>query len=117
MRIIWRLRKDNMRRDTLDAMVRGWFVGNFTPSLYQTNDVEVAVQRYKAGDYETWHYHKIATEINVIVQGEVEMNGQRFGVGDIVVMEPGEGTDFRALTDVVNVVVKLPGANNDKYLQ
>ena len=31
-------------------------------------------------------------------------------------IEPGEVTDFTALTDVVNVVVKLPGANDDKYL-
>lgn len=30
-------------------------------------------------------------------------------------MEPGEATDFYAVTDAENVVVKLPGANNDKY--
>ena len=31
-------------------------------------------------------------------------------------MEPGDATDFEALEDAENVVVKLPGANNDKYL-
>lgn len=36
----------------LDDMTRGWFVGNFEPSLYITNDVEVAVKQYKAGDFE-----------------------------------------------------------------
>ena len=36
--------------------------------------------------------------------------------GDIVVVEPGEATDFEALDDAVNVVVKIPGVNNDKYL-
>lgn len=30
-------------------------------------------------------------------------------------MEPGDVTDFQALTDVINVVVKIPGANDDKY--
>ena len=31
-------------------------------------------------------------------------------------MEPGDVTDFEALTDAVNTVVKLPGAAKDKYL-
>ena len=33
-----------------------------------------------------------------------------------MVMEPGDVTDFEALTDAVNVVVKIPGVNNDKYI-
>lgn len=33
-----------------------------------------------------------------------------------VILEPGEETDFEALSDAVNVVVKVPGAQNDKYL-
>ncbi|BDI28882.1 hypothetical protein CCAX7_009330 [Capsulimonas corticalis] len=98
-------------------MVKGWFVGDFEPSLYHTGDVEVAVKHYQAGDAEEWHYHKVATELTVVVSGEVEMAGKRFREGDIVVIEPGEGTAFRAITDAVNVVVKLPGASNDKYLQ
>ena len=31
-------------------------------------------------------------------------------------MEPGDVTSFEALEDSVNVVVKMPGQNNDKYL-
>lgn len=105
-----------MKRHKLDDMVRGWFVGDFTPSLYPTQDVEVAVQRYPAGTVEVEHLHKIATEITVIVSGEAEMQGQRLVAGDIVVLEPGEITGFKALTDVVTTVVKIPGAKNDKYL-
>ena len=36
--------------------------------------------------------------------------------GDIIVLEPGEATDFEAITDAINVVVKVPGALGDKYL-
>ena len=104
-----------MKTARLDDMVNGWFVGNFEPTLYRTNDAEAAVKRYKAGDREDAHYHRIATEITVIVSGRVRMNGAEYGAGDIIVMEPGDVTDFEALTDVVNTVVKLPGANNDKY--
>ena len=105
-----------MKTARLDDMVKGWFVGNFEPTLYRTNDVEVAVKRYKPGDYDAAHFHKIATEITVVVSGRVRMNSVEYGAGDIIVMEPGDVTDFEALTDVVNVVVKLPGANNDKYV-
>lgn len=104
-----------MKVARLNQMVRGWFVGNFAPTLYRTNHVEVAVKKYCAGDAENAHYHKIATEMTVIVSGSVCMNGVCYHEGDIIVMEPGDVTDFQALTDVVNVVVKIPGANNDKY--
>lgn len=104
-----------MRVEKLDNMTRGWFIGNFDPSLYKTNDCEVAVKSYAKGDREKRHYHKIATEISVVVKGSVKMFGQVFTVGDIIIVEPGEATDFEALEDSMNVVVKLPGANNDKY--
>lgn len=99
----------------LSKMIRGWFVGNFEPSVFKTSDVEVGVKEYNAGDVESFHYHKIATEITVITEGTVEMNGKQYTKGDIVVILPNEGTDFKALTHATNVVVKLPGALNDKY--
>jgi hypothetical protein len=105
-----------MKVDQLSNMVKGWFVGDFSPTVAQTQDVEVAVKHYKAGDYEATHYHKVATEITVIVSGQVRMAGREFGPGDIVTLNPYEATDFLALTDAVNVVVKLPGAPNDKFL-
>ena len=105
-----------MRTAKLEDMTRGWFIGDFEPSLYRTRDCEAAVRRYKAGDFEAKHYHKVATEFTVIVSGRVRMFGREFGEGDIVVVEPGDATDFTALTDAVNVVIKIPGAVNDKYL-
>lgn len=105
-----------MKTAKLENMVKGWFIGNFEPSLLKTNDVEVAVKTYKKGDYEAKHHHKIATEFTCIICGKVRMNGIEYGAGDIVVMEPNESTDFECLEDnTTNVVVKLPGANNDKY--
>lgn len=105
-----------MRVEKLDNMIKGWFVGNFNPTLYKTNEVEVAVKTYKAGDFEEKHYHKIATEITVIIEGIVEMNGIIYKKGDIILLDPYEATDFLAVTDCVTTVVKIPGANNDKYI-
>lgn len=104
-----------MRTGHLNDMTKGWFVGNFEPSLYKTNDCEVAVKTYKKGDKEGRHYHKIATEITAIVKGRIRMFDQIFSAGDIIIVEPEESTAFEALEDAINVVVKLPGVCNDKY--
>lgn len=100
----------------LKDMVRGWFVGNFEPSCFSTETVEVAVKNYKAGDKEAAHYHKIATEITEILSGKVRMNETELVAGDIAIVYPGEIVEFEALEDSSNVVVKIPGALNDKYL-
>lgn len=104
-----------MKIERLEGMTKGWFVGNFMPTLYRTDEVEVAVKQYHAGDNEGRHSHRIATEITVIVSGEAEMSGQRLTAGDIVLLEPGDSSDFRALSDVITTVVKLPCVAGDKY--
>lgn len=104
-----------MRAARLDEMVKGWFVGDFAPSVLRSPDCEVAIKHYRAGDREALHHHRIAAEVTAIVSGEVRMCGRVFGPGDIVVLEPGEATAFEALTDTVNVVVKLPSLRDDKY--
>lgn len=105
-----------MYQKNLKKMNRGWFVGNFDPSILQTDQCEVAVKNYTAGESEPRHYHKIATEITVIVDGSVRMNGKNYEKGDIILIEPGESTDFQALTDTTTTVVKVPSVTNDKYL-
>lgn len=100
----------------LEEMKGGWFVGDFAPTVIGTRDVEVAVKRYEAGASEEKHYHKVAREITVIVSGRVKMNGVECGSGDIIVVEPGEATEFEALEDTVTTVVKMPSAKDDKYL-
>jgi hypothetical protein len=105
-----------MKNYRLDDMTKGWFVGGFAPAAHSTQSVEVGVKHYRAGDHEAAHYHKVATEITLILSGRVRMFGKEWGEGDILVVEPHEATDFTALTDAVNVVVKTPGALDDKYL-
>jgi quercetin dioxygenase-like cupin family protein len=106
-----------MKKTKLQDMIKGWFIGNFEPTLYETNAVEAAVKTYKKGDYDAKHYHKIATEITVIINGKVRMNGADYAAGDIILMKPNEATDFECLEDdTQNVVIKIPGANDDKYI-
>jgi hypothetical protein len=97
-------------------MIKGWFVGDFSPAAIRSEQCEVAIKRYAAGDHETAHYHAVAVELTAIVSGRVRMMGREWGAGDIVTVEPGEATDFSALTDAVTVVVKLPSVKDDKFL-
>lgn len=105
-----------MKHFRLDDMFKGWFVGGFSPTAFATEGCEVAVKYYSAGDYEGLHHHKIATEITLVLSGKVRMVGKTWVEGDIIVLDPGTATDFKALTDAINVVVKVPGVLDDKHL-
>lgn len=104
-----------MKSFRLDDMTKGWFVGNFDPVVLRTEAAEVAMKSYTAGTKEARHMHKVAPEVTLIATGRVRMSGVEYGAGDIVLIEPGEATDFEALTDVTTVVVKVPSVAGDKY--
>ena len=105
-----------MKSMKLDSLTRGWFVGGFAPTAYATDACEVAVKYYRAADKESIHMHLIATEITLILYGRARMVDREWSEGDIVVLAPGEVTAFEAITDCATVVVKVPGALNDKHL-
>ena len=106
-----------MEKFNLNDFIKGWFIGNFEPSLFKTNDFEVAIKRYKAGESEQSHFHKISTEYTIIVEGEVEMNGIKYYKDDIIVINPNISTDFKVLTDSITFVIKTPCVKDDKYIK
>lgn len=105
-----------MKTFKLEDAWRGWFIGNFDPTVLKTEDFEVAYQTYEKGEQHEIHYHKIATEYNLVAQGTLIMNGQTFSKGDVFVMEPYMVSEMELLTDVEMVVVKVPSVPNDKYV-
>ncbi len=107
--------RNSVRTAKLSDMIGGWFVGDFYPNILRDQTFEVGVKFYKAGAKEDWHVHKIGTEITLILDGSVKMRDTIYQHGDIILLEPGNGTAFEALTDVKTVVVKTPSALGDKY--
>jgi quercetin dioxygenase-like cupin family protein len=105
-----------MKHDRLETMFKGWFVGDFDPVALRSPHCEVSIKHYAKGDHEGAHYHAVATELTAIVTGRVRMMGREWGAGDIITVEPGETTDFEALTDSITVVVKTPSLTNDKFV-
>jgi quercetin dioxygenase-like cupin family protein len=105
-----------MIKNNLENFIKGWFIGNFEPTLLSTQDFEIAIKKYKKGDYEESHFHKISTEYTIIVKGKVKMNGIIYKTDDIITIQPNEKTDFECLTNVITCVIKIPSSKNDKYL-
>jgi quercetin dioxygenase-like cupin family protein len=105
-----------MKVNKLNEFTKGWVIGNFNPTLFETDEFEVAVKTYKAGDYEETHFHSIATEWTIICKGRVEMNGNQFVEGDVITIQPGEATDFKVIEDTITTVVKIPSVKGDKYI-
>jgi quercetin dioxygenase-like cupin family protein len=97
-------------------MFKGWFVGNFTPTVSK-QDFEVGVKRFKKGDVEPRHYHKIATEISVVIDGKIKMNDDVYGKDSIIVIEPNERNTFEALEDCALAIVKMPCVKDDKFIE
>ena len=105
-----------MNQRTLSEMVGGWMVGDFEPTCIRITACEVACKHYPAGAVEAAHVHRIATELTLIASGRVTMNGRTYGAGDIIILDPGDATDFRTLEPTTTVVVKMPSVAGDKYL-
>lgn len=98
-----------------DTGDRGWFVGDFEKAAVRTKDFEVCWQGNTAGTVDTPHLHKIITELQLITEGRMIINGVEFGPGDIYVSEPGEEYRAHYLQDTKVVAIKFPSIPTDKY--
>ena len=96
-------------------MTRGWFIGDFEPSVLRTRDFEVGILTHKKG--ETWpaHYHSVATEYNVLLEGRMRIAGEVVTPGDVFWFDPGDVADPEFLEDCRVCVVKTPSIIGDKY--
>lgn len=94
----------------------GWFVGNFEPSVLKSEAVEVAFHEYPAGHKGDGHYHNIATEINLIIEGKVGFpSSVILSAGAIWIVKPGEISDAIFLEDTKLIVIKAPSVPGDKH--
>lgn len=103
--------------DNLKNYFKGWIVGNFEPNLFKTNDIEIAIKRYKKGDKEEKHYHKIAKEFTIVIDGKILMNGNQVKKNQIFIVEPEVSNVFEALTNATLLVIKTPSVVGDKYTE
>ena len=100
----------------LKNMIKGWFIGNFEPTILKTDLFEIAIKKYKAGDEEKEHYHKIAKEFTIVVSGVVSFDGEKYYEDDVIIIDKNEIVKFKSITDSKTLVIKIPSCVNDKYI-
>ena len=106
----------NMEIFKFEDMIGGWFVGNFEPTAYKTEDYEVCYKLHKKGESWDTHYHKKATEINLLLSGKMSINDTIIESGDIFVIKPFYVSEPEFLEDCALVIVKSVSDTNDKYI-
>lgn len=98
------------------TMVGGWYIGDFEPCAYRTNQFEVSLMSHKQGEVWDVHYHELSDEINYLLDGSMTLNGVLLEAPTIFVLERGEIADPKFLTDCRLVVVKTPSVPGDKII-
>ena len=100
----------------ISEMFRGWVIGHFEPSIFKTSDFEIGVLNHKKDEVWPQHYHKIATEYNILVSGSMSTCGKELTAGDIFIIEPYEVSQPIFHEDCVVVCIKVPSIPGDKYI-
>lgn len=104
-----------MQTYNLSDFYRGWFLGNFNPSIHKTKEFEVGILTHSKDENWPRHYHKIATEINILLEGRMTINDKLILENTIFVIEPEEITKATFLTDCKVLCIKVPSIPGDKY--
>jgi len=104
-----------MKIHKLKDMHRGWFIGDFEPSVFQTKQFEIGILTHKKGECWDAHYHKEATEYNVLISGLMKIQETLIHPGDIFIIDKYEIADPEFLEDCTVACVKTPSIANDKF--
>jgi hypothetical protein len=99
----------------LNEMKGNWFVGDFLPTAFKTDKAEVCYKIHHKDEVITPHYHKIATEINLLVEGKMIINSETILAGQVFILHPNEVVFATPVEDSKLIVVKIPSIVGDKY--
>ena len=105
-----------MRLGRIEDTEKGWFIGDFPKAIFQSKDFEVSWRMHAAGQKWDLHYQENAIEINLLIDGEMNLNGIKIIPGDIFILDPYEITDVDFIKDCSIVCVKTPSLPNDKVI-
>lgn len=106
----------DIKIDNIKNMTRGWFIGNFEPSIYKTQNFEVGYLTHNKGEKWPIHYHEKMTEINVLIKGKMKLNDKIINEGDIFTFVPYGVADPEFIEDCKVLCIKVPSVINDKVV-
>ena len=95
---------------------RGWFIGDFQPSIIKTSEFEVAKLSHKKNEKWGFHYHSLATEINVLLKGSMTINGMDVSTNSIFICDKNQVACPIFNEDCDILCIKVPSKPDDKYI-
>lgn len=95
---------------------RGWFLGNFSPSILDTSDFEIGILSHTKGETWPFHYHQEADEYNVLLQGKMLLNNHLLESNTQFVLYKNEIACPFFLEDCRVLCIKSPSRPKDKHI-
>tara|TARA_B100000886_G_C20420816_1_gene491479 strand:+ start:1394 stop:1714 length:321 start_codon:yes stop_codon:yes gene_type:complete len=97
---------------------KGWFVGDFKPSLLTSRVLEFGYKRIKKGAKPDYHFHKYKTEFTILLEGSILLEITNKVVRPItcIKLNPMEKNDQYFLDDSLILIVNTPSIRNDKQI-
>jgi dTDP-glucose pyrophosphorylase len=106
----------DMKLYRLKDFTRGWFIGDFEPSILKNTGIELGFMTHKKGEIIKFHYHEHCIEINLLVKGRVLNCGKIIEQGDIFVFDKNSPACPIFLEDSEIVCFKSKPSNTDKVI-
>lgn len=100
---------------SLTDFVRGWIIGNFEPNIVKTDKYEVALLTHCKGEKWDFHYHRVADEINFLLEGRMLINERLVEKGSLFVIQKNQLTCPNFLENCKVLCIKVPSVPTDKY--
>jgi dTDP-glucose pyrophosphorylase len=100
----------------LEDMFRGWFIGNFEPSVYKNCTFEVGYLSHKKNEIWDVHYHNNLTEINLLIEGKMILNDIEINKNEIFVINKKDIACPIFLEDCRIICIKIPQILGDKHI-
>lgn len=98
---------------TKDDGVKDLSSDKFNPFFFKTSLYEIEILKCKSNEKHIFHYHKISTEINLLLKGKMKINGCNIFTTQIFICEPKQIICCEFLEDCEILCIKIPCVNDD----
>ena len=106
---------DNENVWFVDSFVRGWFIGDFEPSILRTKTWEMALLKHSKNEKWDFHYHAQADEVNVLLSGRMMLNGREIRSRNVFTIPKKQIACPLFLEDCMILCIKTPSVIGDKF--
>lgn len=100
---------------SLSDFIGGWFIGNFEPNIFKTEKYEVALITHCKDEKWDFHYHKLADEVNFLLEGRMLINERLIERGSLFVIQKNQLACPIFLENCKIICIKVPSVPTDKY--